>query len=653
MKNGFVKVAAAVPPVKVADCKFNTEQILNLMARAEGTGVDVLCFPELCITGYSCQDLFQQRLLQDEAIASLLKILELSHNMPRLTTIVGLPIVHDGLLLNCAAVVGQGKVYGLVPKTFIPNHAEYNEKRWFNSSMSLYEGTTYHFCGQHVPLSSRLVFSHGEYRFGVEIGEDLWAPMPRSCRLALEDADVIFNLSAGCESAGRGDYLRQLVIGQSGRCMAGYVYVGCGYGESTQDVVCAGRSLIVENGLVLAEGQPFTMQPHFTVTEIDVERLRQDRLKNTTFTDSKSYAMQAGVIPYRCVELDNVSCADHFVLNRNFDPLPFIPEGEAFDRRCEEILAIQSEGLARRIEHTQAKSVVVGISGGLDSTLALLVAVKAFDRLEKPRKGIVGVTMPGFGTTDRTYTNALTLMKRLGITLREINIREACEVHFRDLGHDMNVHDVTFENSQARERTQILMDMANQMGGFVVGTGDLSELALGWATYNGDHMSMYGVNAAVPKTLVRYLVSWVAHHLSDEEVSRTLIDIVETPISPELIPADEAGNMTQKTEDLVGPYELHDFFIYYTLRYGFRPSKIFAMAVQAFNGSSDRVESYDEATIKKWLTTFYRRFFTQQFKRNCLPDGPKVGSCGLSPRGDWHMPSDAYSRAWLEECENL
>lgn len=653
MNKGFVKVAAAVPNVRVADCKYNTEQILNLMARAEGAGVDVLCFPELCITGYTCQDLFHQRLLQDEAITSLLKILEFSHNMPRLTAIVGLPISHGGLLLNCAAVVGQGNVYGLVPKTFIPNHKEFAEKRWFNSAIAVPEGTTYHFCGQHVPLSSRLIFNRGEYSFGVEIGEDLWAPIPRSCRLALEDADLIFNLSATGETVGRNSYLRHLVVEQSARCLAGYVFAGAGYGESTQDLVFSGRSFIAENGKMLAEGERFTMQPHFTVTEVDVERLRQDRLMNTTFTDSKSYAMQSGVKGYHIVELASVDASSYFTLDRTFDPLPFVPSGAALDERCEEILAVQSEGLARRIEHTQAKTVVVGISGGLDSTLALLVCVHAFDRLGRSRRGIVGVTMPGFGTTDRTYTNALNLMKSLGVTMREISIREACEVHFRDLGHDLNQHDVTYENSQARERTQILMDISNQVGGFVVGTGDLSELALGWATYNGDHMSMYGVNAAVPKTLVKYLVEWVALHIVDDESKRTLLDIVDTPISPELIPADESGNISQKTEDLVGPYELHDFFIYYVLRYGFHPSKIFAMACRAFNGSDARVGSYDETAIKKWLTVFYRRFFTQQFKRSCLPDGPKIGSCGLSPRGDWHMPSDAWARAWLEECESL
>ena len=653
MNKGFVKVAAAVPSVRVADCKYNTEQILNLMARAEGAGVDVLCFPELCITGYTCGDLFHQRVLQEEAITSLLKILEFSHNMPRLTAIVGLPIVHDGLMLNCAAVVGQGNVYGLVPKTFIPDHKEFSEKRWFNSAVAVPDGTTYHFCGQHVPLSNQLIFSHGEYSFGVEIGEDLWAPIPRSCRLALEDADLIFNLSASSEQVGKNEYLRNLVVNQSGRCLSGYVFAGAGYGESSQDMVFSGRSYIAENGIMLAEGERFTMQPHFTVSEIDVERLRQDRLVNTTFTDSKSYAMQSGIPAYKKVELATIDAPANFELTRTFDPLPFVPAGASLDERCEEILAIQSEGLARRIEHTNAKTVIVGISGGLDSTLALLVCVHAYDRLGKNRRGIIGVTMPGFGTTDRTYTNALNLMKTLGITVREISIREACEVHFRDLGHDINSHDVTYENSQARERTQILMDIANQQGGFVVGTGDLSELALGWATYNGDHMSMYGVNGAIPKTLVKHLVEWVAMHIVDKESKETLLDVVDTPISPELIPADEAGNISQKTEDLVGPYELHDFFIYYTLRYGFRPSKIFAMARQAFNGSDSRVSAHDDAVIKKWLTTFYRRFFNQQFKRSCLPDGPKVGSCGLSPRGDWRMPSDAWSRAWLEECENL
>ena len=653
MKNGFVKVAAAVPNVHVADCKYNTEQILNIMAHAEGAGVDLLCFPELCITGYTCQDLLQQRLLQEEAISSLLKILEFSHSMPRLTAIVGLPIVHEGLMYNCAAVIGQGNIYGLVPKSFIPNHKEASEKRWFSSALSLKEGTTYHFCGQHVPLNSHVVFDHGEYTFGVELGDDLWAPIQPSSRLAIEGAEIIFNLSASCEAIGKNNYLKNLMVGQSARCMAGYVYAGAGYGESTQDMVFGGRSLIAENGELLAEGERFTMKPHFTVSEIDIEKLRQDRLANTNFADAKAYVAQKGATLYKRVELEVVGSPENFTLTRTFDPLPFVPEGAELDERCEEILAIQSEGLARRIEHTHAKTVVVGISGGLDSTLALLVAVHAYDRLGLNRRGIIGVTMPGFGTTDRTYTNAVNLMKSLGITIREISIREACEVHFHDLGHDLTHHDVTYENSQARERTQILMDIANQMGGFVVGTGDLSELALGWATYNGDHMSMYGVNAAIPKTLVKHLVAWVAMNMVDENSKETLLDIVDTPISPELIPADEKGNITQKTEDLVGPYELHDFFIFYTLRYGFRPSKVYTLARQAFNGSDERVGAYDDLVIKKWLTTFYRRFFNQQFKRSCLPDGPKVGSCGLSPRGDWHMPTDAWSSSWLEECETL
>ena len=653
MKNGFVKVAAAVPNVHVADCKYNTERILNMMANANGLGVDLLCFPELCITGYTCQDLLHQRVLQEEAISSLLKILEFSHSMPRLTAVVGLPIVHEGLMYNCAAVVGQGNIYGIVPKTFIPNHAESSEKRWFASAAALKEDTTFHFCGQQVPMSSHLVFDHGEYSFGVELGDDLWAPIQPSSRLAIEGAEIILNLSASCEQVGKQNYLKNLVVGQSGRCCSGYVYAGSGYGESTQDAVYSGRTFIAENGVLLAQSPRFTMEEQFTVTEIDIEKLRQDRLSNTNFSDARAFVSQTGTCNYKKVDLEIVGSPESFTLTRTFDPLPFVPEGAELDERCEEILSIQSEGLARRIEHTHATTVVVGISGGLDSTLALLVAVHAFDRLNKNRRGIVGVTMPGFGTTDRTYTNALNLMKSLGVTIREISIREACEVHFNDLGHNINQHDVTYENSQARERTQILMDIANQMNGFVVGTGDLSELALGWATYNGDHMSMYGVNAAIPKTLVKHLVAWVALNMMDEYSRETLLDIVDTPISPELIPADEKGNITQKTEDLVGPYELHDFFIYYTLRYGFRPSKIYELARKAFNGSDERVEAYDDAVIKKWLTTFCRRFFVQQFKRSCLPDGPKVGSCGLSPRGDWRMPTDAWSNMWMEECENL
>ncbi len=642
-------MAAAVPQVKVADCRFNTEQTERLMVQAEGLGVEVVCFPELGLTAYTCGDLFHQQLLLDEASTALLRLMELSRNL-NVAAIVGVPVAYNGSLYNCAAVIRRGKIHGLVPKTHLPNYGEFYEQRWFASGNTLPADAVVKFCGQNVPFRSRLLFETPRYTFGVEICEDLWAVCPPSAQLALAGAELIFNLSASNDLIGKNEKLRRLVLGQSARLLSGYVYAGCGFGESTQDLVFGGRACIAENGRMLAEGKRFSMEPQLVVSEIDVERLRLERRQNTTFSASLHTSKSIECLR---VEVETADIpAERFQLTRSIEPLPFVPEGKALDERCEEILCIQSQGLAGRIAHTGSKTVVVGISGGLDSTLALLVCVHAFDRLGLDRKGIVGITMPGFGTTDRTYTNAINLMKGLGVTIREINIREACEVHFRDLGHNPEVRDVTYENSQARERTQILMDAANQVGGFVVGTGDLSELALGWATYNGDHMSMYGVNASIPKTLVKHLVKWVAENVADEYSRATLLDIVDTPISPELIPADADGNIVQKTEDLVGPYELHDFFLYYVLRFGFRPSKIFYLAQRAFDGSR-RGLNYDAETIKKWLTTFFRRFFTQQFKRSCLPDGPKVGSCCLSPRGDWRMPSDASTAAWLAECESV
>lgn len=645
MKYGFVKVAAAIPHLEVADCNYNAEQIQQMMLAADGQGVEVVCFPELSLTGYTCQDLFSHQLLLENAEHALLRIVDFSRNL-HVITLVGLPLSVNGVLMNCAAVVSAGKIAGIVPKTFLPNYKEFYEQRWFTSALTLPEGgTTIHICGQEAQVSSQLLFDNGYITFGIELCEDLWATNPPSGRLALAGADVIFNLSASNELVGKSSYLRSLVVGQSARCISGYVYSGSGFGESTQDVVFSGRAYIAENGSLLGEGERFKMEGQLVVSEIDVERLRSERRVNTTYATSRQ---TENVLTYKTVEVPvNEPMQADFVLTRPIDPHPFVPTGNALNDRCEEILFIQSEGLAKRITHTHSKTVVLGISGGLDSTLALLVCVHAFDRLGLDRKGIVGVTMPGFGTTDRTYTNAVQLMKYLGVTMREINIVEACRVHFNDLGHDAEVHDVTYENSQARERTQILMDAANQMNGFVVGTGDLSELALGWATYNGDHMSMYGVNASIPKTLVRHLVVWVANNLVDEFTQTILLDIADTPISPELIPANPDGTINQRTEDLVGPYELHDFFLYYFLRHGFRPKKIFYLALQAFDGK------YGHDIVKKWLTTFIRRFFQQQFKRSCLPDGPKVGSCSLSPRGDWRMPSDASASLWLKECEEL
>ena len=641
MKYGFVKVAAAIPAVKVADCKFNAQQIDTQIAIADGKGVQIIVFPELCITGYTCADLFGQTLLLEEAEIALMQIMNNTRQMD-IISIVGMPLVVNGTLMNCAVALQKGKILGIVPKTYLPNHKENAEARWF-SSASDHTETNIRFCGQNVALGTNLLFDTAETCFGIEMGEDVWAPVPPSSNLSLKGAEIIFNTAAVTESIGKQTYLRTLLSQQSARCLGGYVFSSCGFGESTTDVVFGGNGLIYENGTLLAASERFSLKEQLIISEIDVERIRNERRNNTTFSANMAkYKDQPAI--HIGTELVNQR---DLILTRPIEAHPFVPQGDALNQRCEEIFEIQVMGLAKRLIHTNCKTVVVGISGGLDSTLALLVCVKTFDKLGLPRKGIVGITMPGFGTTDRTYNNALHLMSSLGITIHEISIKEACIQHFKDIDHDMTIHDVTYENGQARERTQILMDVANKVNGLVVGTGDLSELALGWATYNGDHMSMYGVNGNIPKTLVKYLVNWVALNGVDNESRNTLLDIVDTPISPELIPADEMGNIKQKTEDLVGPYELHDFFIYHFLRFGFRPSKIFYLASNAFR------KEYNEETIKKWLTTFCRRFFQQQFKRSCLPDGPKVGSVGISPRGDWKMPSDACAALWLKECEDL
>ena len=636
MKYGFVKVAAAVPAVKVADVDYNIQQIESIIAQAEGRGVEVIVFPELCITGYTCQDLFKEQLLLDRAESGIITLLDFTRKLD-IVSIVGLPVVINGLLYNCAAVIQGGQLLGIVPKTYLPNYAEFYEKRWFASAQDM-NPVTCIYAGNTISVSAEpkvFVTSDG-MKFGVEICEDVWAPIPPSNNLALSGADIIFNLSASNELIGKHAYLKSLLSQQSARTISGYVYASSGFGESTQDVVYGGNAIIYENGQLLVEGDRFSFSPQIQQCQIDIEKLRVERRQNTTFINAQrhSHAVEIACKPVQPTD---------FELQRPIDPHPFIPKNEDMQSACEEILNIQVAGLAKRLYHINAQKAVIGISGGLDSTLALLVTVKAFDKLDLSRKGIIGITMPGFGTTDRTHNNAVKLMQTLGITIREISIAKAVTQHFKDIEHDMEVHDITYENSQARERTQILMDVANKENAIVIGTGDLSELALGWATYNGDHMSMYGVNAGVPKTLIRYLVTYV----SSEMATETLLDIVDTPISPELIPADEQGNIKQKTEDLVGPYELHDFFIYYFLRYGFSPKKIFMMAQKAF------ANTYDDATIKKWLTTFCRRFFNQQFKRSCLPDGPKVGSVSLSPRGDWRMPSDASSALWLKECEGL
>ena len=639
MKHGFVRVASAVPKVKVADCTYNVEQIVKLSTLANEKHVEIIIFPELSITGYTCGDLFAQSLLLDNAEKALQTLLAQTQYLS-LVSIVGMPVRNNGQLINAAVIIQRGEILGVVPKTFLPNYKEFYEKRWFASSLQIPE-TEVTVCGQTVPMRTNLLFNTGRTTFGVEICEDLWAPVPPSSFLAIAGAEIVFNMSADNACVGKHAYLQSLIQQQSARCIAGYVFSSCGFGESTTDVVFAGDASICEAGYVIAESQRFSLDEQLTIGEIDVESLRNDRQLNTTFAESRGIHRQQ----MQVVRTHDIPEAD-LDLSRKVNALPFVPNGPELDARCEEIFSIQTTGLAQRFVHTHAKTAVIGISGGLDSTLALLVAVRTFDKIGKSREDIIGVTMPGFGTTDRTYTNAITLMKSLGISIREISIKDACIQHFKDICHDASVHDVTYENSQARERTQLLMDIANQTNGMVIGTGDLSELALGWATYNGDHMSMYGVNTSIPKTLVKHLVTWVANRLDDATAKATLLDIIDTPISPELIPADENGQIKQKTEDLVGPYELHDFFLYQMLRHGFSPKKIFALAKIAF------YNKFDDETIKKWLTTFCRRFFNQQFKRSCLPDGPKVG-LSLSPRGDWRMPSDASSAMWLEECNNL
>ena len=639
MKYGFVKVAAAVPAVRVADVTYNVQEIEKLIALADGEGVELLCFPELSLTGYTCQDLFQEQLLITKSEEGLLRLLDFTRQLD-IVCVVGLPVQAGGLLLNCAAVIQSGTLLGVVPKTYLPNYGEFYEKRWFASSQDL-NTTNIYLAGTPITLSAEpKLFQMGDVKFGVEICEDVWAPIPPSNNLTMAGADIVVNLSASDELIGKHRYLRSLIAQQSARTMSGYVYASSGFGESTQDVVYGGNAMIFENGRLLVEGDRFSFQPQLKSAQIDVERLRTERYANSTFINAQRGAHAVHIAA-------KTPIGKSFELTRPVDPHPFIPSDEEMSETCEEILNIQTAGLAKRLMHTNCQHVVLGISGGLDSTLALLVCVRTFDKLGLDRKGIIGVTMPGFGTSDRTHDNAASLMQSLGISQMEISIAKAVTQHFEDIGHDASIHDATYENSQARERTQILMDLANKCNALVVGTGDLSELALGWATYNGDHMSMYGVNGGVPKTLIQYLVRYNAQLPQFAAVHDTLIDIVDTPISPELTPADEQGNIQQKTEDLVGPYELHDFFLYYMLRFGFRPAKIYMLAQRAFESA------YDNQTIKKWLTTFCRRFFSQQFKRSCLPDGPKVGSISLSPRGDWRMPSDACSTLWIKECEEL
>lgn len=636
MKDGFITVATATPQVAVADCEANAQAILACINEMAAAHAKVMVLPELCITGYTCSDLFWQTKLLDEAEAALSVIAEGSRQVDALIA-VGMPLRVAGKLLNVAAILCRGKLLGFVPKVNLPAYNEFYETRHFMSGSA--DMGTVQFGGEEIPVGTNLLFSCEnvvDLCVAAEICEDLWVPNPPSVQHALAGASVICNLSASDEMVGKGSYRRDLVAGQSARLVCAYLYATAGEGESTTDLVFGGQNLIAENGTVLAESATF--ENEINVATIDVQRLASERRRMSTFpaAESKEYR-----------EISFALAEEETKLARFFDADPFVPSNaDQLSDRCEEILNIQALGLNKRLAHTHAKSAVVGISGGLDSTLALLVTARAFDMLGLPRKGIVAVTMPGFGTTDRTYNNAVAMIKSLGATFKEVPIAKAVMQHFADIDHDASIHDVTYENSQARERTQILMDIANQANGFVIGTGDLSELALGWATYNGDHMSMYAVNASVPKTLVRHLVRHYADTSADEVLAGVLYDVLDTPVSPELLPPED-GAISQKTEDLVGPYELHDFFLYQMLRMCFPPAKIYRVAKEAFAGR------YSSETILKWLRTFYWRFFSQQFKRSCLPDGPKVGSVAVSPRGDLRMPSDACVSAWIKEVETL
>ena len=636
MNYGFVRVAAAIPKLKVANCEYNTLEIIENAEKACDKGAQFVVFPELAITSYTCADLFLQRTLQNEAINSLKIIIEKT-KLLECIILLGMPLLINSRLYNCAVVIKGGSILGVVPKSFIPNYSEFYEARWFCSGIDK-QSETINLLGETVPFGTDILFEAGNIEglcFGIEICEDLWTPVPPSSNQALNGATMLFNLSASNEIVGKHEYRESLIRMQSAKCSAAYVYTSSGPNESTTDLVFGGHALICEYGSLLAESERFSFNEQLIVCDVDIERLVSERLKNSAFTqrtvDNK----------FRKVVF-NMEQRENGRILRRIDPQPFVPsDPNARNKRCEEIFNIQTSGLGKRLKHTGIDKCVVGISGGLDSTLALLVMVKAYDRLGLDRKNIHAITMPGFGTSSSTLNNSLELMRLMNVTTYQIDIKEACMKHFEDIGHDPSIYDVTYENVQARERTQILMDVANKIGGLVIGTGDLSELALGWCTYNGDHMSMYAVNTGVPKTLVKYLVQWAADYVFKDETSKVLLSVLDTPISPELLPTDETGSIQQKTEDIVGPYELHDFFLYHMVRYGAVPAKILAMGIQAYEGK------YTEEVIKKWLKAFIKRFFSQQFKRSCIPDGPKVGSISLSPRGDWRMPSDGDSGLWL------
>jgi NAD+ synthase (glutamine-hydrolysing) len=632
----FIRVAAACPVTNVADVDFNLKNIKECIDQAMSESSKLVVFPELCITSYTCGDLFLQQQLYFKAIEAVKDLCEFSFSKDILIA-VGAPLIFKDSMYNCAYIILKGQILGIVPKSYIPNYSEFYEKRWFTPGLNLVNKSVNLPFQKDIAFGTNLIFTSGCYRFGFEVCEDLWVTIPPSSYLSLSGANIIGNLSASNEIVSKADYRRSLVEAQSARCMSSYIYASSGVLESTTDLVFSGHLLIGENGLLLKQNSRFQRENEVITSIVDVDRLSNERIKNVSFSDSrKIVTFEAREI---CFEFEDTAI-DNF--DRFVHKHPFVPSDERLrEQRCKEIFTIQASALAKRLSHTGLNKTVIGISGGLDSTLALLVILKTFDILKLPRKNIVTITMPGFGTTDRTYTNAINLCKNLGTDLREINIVDACLQHFKDIGHDINVHDVTYENVQARERTQILMDLANKEGGILVGTGDLSELALGWATYNGDHMSMYSVNCSIPKTLVRYLVRYAANSEVDEEASDILLDILDTPVSPELLPKDKNGQIAQKTEDIVGPYELHDFFLYYFIRQGASPEKILFLAKHAFR------DDYNSETIEKWFDKFTKRFFTQQFKRSALPDGPKVGTVSLSPRGDWRMPSDASYNSFI------
>ncbi len=635
---GYMRVAAAVPRVHIADARRNAEGALKIMQDAFNEGVEIVVMPELSLVGYTCGDMVLQKKLLSDSERALAWLMAETADIPTIG-IVGLPVVFADRLYNCAAIFGQGQLWGIVPKSYIPNYGEFSELRWWVSGYSIKERTI-RYAGQECCFGSDLMFDLHGVEFGVEICEDMWVPVPPSSMQAVQGAKLLFNLSASPESVRKHDYLISLIAEQSSRTMAAYIYASSGHGESSSDLVFAGNAVIAELGTVLNVSERFVRNDRMVISDIDIEYISTRRTARNTFYYPDAPEM-------RVVEIDVDEICHHGDLRRHIEPIYFVPENkEARDAHCREVFAIQSAGLAQRLEHTGCKNAVIGISGGLDSTLALLAVCDTFDLLGLDRKGIIGVTMPGFGTTDRTYNNALTMVRELGCTLKEISIKEACEQHFKDIGLPIEERSVAYENSQARERTQILMDVANMCGGMVIGTGDMSELALGWATYNGDQMSMYGINSSVPKTLVKFMVDWYAQNRAGDSLRKVLLDVVDTPVSPELLPAD-GNTIVQKTEDVVGPYDLHDFFLYCTLRRRYAPAKIFMLATLAFDGV------YDRPTILKWLKVFFSRFFSQQFKRSAMPDGPKVGAVGLSPRGDLHMPSDAESRAWLHEVEEI